>query len=412
MDGTLDISVNGKIWDYLDAGRDAGQSLFALQGARRAGKTYTIMQWLLMQAYNDGDTCVIASMTNEQGRRGAYEDMQNILRSWGKFGELFKVYKSPRRMECARNNTTSGREGVFEFASFDDPETAKGTACDWVFINEANKFTYQQYLDLAANARRGVICDFNPNQHFWIEHELDDSKILKCSWRDNLKHLTPAQIAWFEKLKENALREGATAADYYYYSVYYLNEYSELAGDIFTPAIIRTCEPEQVPLAELRNPVIFGDPSALVGADWFPLTLSAVGADGTIYILDADSTNEGAKAERCAAIERMMSRLDNVRIFIESNGYIGQTFIEYARGENPQEQPQRALPVEGWCSRGDKFDRILAQYQTIRDRVVFVQQPRLAEYLKQVYEFARKCEHDDNIDNIASVCRLHQFIAN
>jgi hypothetical protein len=350
-------------------------------------------------------------MTNEQGRRGAYEDAQTILRSWGAFGGCFDVGKSPRRITCKRNNTTSGREGVIEFSSYDDPETAKGAACDWVFLNEANKFTRQQYLDLAANARKGVICDFNPNRHFWIEDELSAEDVLKCSWQDNVKHLTEAQIKWFERLKENAERKGATAADWYYYAVYYLNEYSELAGDIFTPAIIRTCKSEDVPFTELRNPVIFGDPSALVGSDWFPLTLSAISKDGTIYVLEADSTNEGSRAERCKTIERMLGRLDNTRIYIESNGYIGSSFIEYARGENPNEKPERVLAVEGWCSKGDKFDRILAQYETIRDRVVFVEQPRLNEYLKQVYEFARKCEHDDNIDNVASVCRLHDFIA-
>lgn len=382
----------------------------ALQGARRAGKTYTIMQWLLLNVYNDGDVCVVASMTNEQGRRGAYEDAKNILQSWGTFGALFPIYKSPRRIECERNNTTSGRAGVIEFASFDDPETAKGTACDWVFINEANKFTRQQYLDLAANARKGVILDYNPNQRFWIEDELEDEEILKCSWQDNAKHLTQAQLDWFEKLKENALRDGATAADWYYYKVYYLNEYEELSGNIFTHANIRTCKPDDVP-SGLKNFCVFGDPSALCGGDYFPLTLSATSPDGTIYILDADSTNEGGKAERCRTIERMAGKYDGVRIYIESNGLVGAQFIEYARGENPHEKPDRVLPVEGWCSRGDKFDRILAMYETICNRVVFVEQPLLSEYLKQVYEFARKCEHDDNIDNIATVCRLHQFIA-
>lgn len=382
----------------------------ALQGARRAGKTYTICQWLLINAYNDGDVSIVASMTSEQGRKGAYEDCQTILRSWGAFGELFEVYKSPRRIVCKRTNTTSGRAGVLEFTSYDDPETAKGGACDWAYLNEGNKFTRQQYLDLSANARKGTITDYNPNQHFWIEDELPDAEVLKCSWRDNAKHLTPAQLAWFEKIKANALRDGATAADWYYYSVYYLNEYSELAGDIFTPAILRKCAPDAVPWGSLKNPVVFGDPSALVGADYFPLTLSAAGPDGTIYIIDADSTNEGGKAERVHAIERMMLRLDGVRVYIESNGIIGTNFIEYARGENPNEKPPRVLPVEGWCSRGDKFDRILAAYETIRDRVVFVEQPRLPEYLKQCYEFARKCPHDDNIDNVASVTRLHKFI--
>lgn len=405
---TLQISLNKKIVTYLEQRRP----LMALQGARRAGKTYTICQWLLLQAYNAGDVIVVASMTNEQGRRGAYEDCQNILRSWGEFGlQVFDVFKSPRKIECKRNNTPNNRGGVLEFASFDDPETAKGTACDWVFMNEANKFTRQQYLDLAANARKGVIIDYNPNKHFWVDEELAPEDILLCSWQDNRKHLTDAQIAWFEKLKANALREGATAADWYYYSVYYLNEYSELAGDIFTPAIIQKCKPEDVPYSSLKNFVVFGDPSALCGGDYFPLTLSAIAPDGTIYILDADSTNEGGKAERCRTIERMMQRGDGVRVYIESNGYIGQKFIEYARGEDPNEQPPRRLPVEGWCSRGDKFERILAEYETISSRVVFVEQPLLTDYLRQVYEFARKCEHDDNIDNVASVCRLHKFIA-
>ena len=399
--------MNGKIVRYLE--RRA--PLMTLQGARRSGKTYTICQWLLLNAYNDGDVIQIASMTSEQGRKGAYEDCQNILRSWGRFGDLFDIGKSPRHITCKRTNTTSGRAGVIEFSSFDDPETAKGAACDWVFMNEANKFTLQQYLDLAANARKGVILDYNPNRHFWVDDLLPASDVLLCAWQDNRKHLTPSQLAWFDKLKENALRPEATAVDMYYYSVYYLNQYSELAGDIFTPAIIRRVQPDTVPWPELRNPVVFGDPSALCGGDYFPLTLSAVGPDGTIYILDADSTNEGAKAERCTAIERMLGRLDGVRVYIESNGYIGAQFIEYARGENPNEQPPRTLPVEGWCSRGDKFERIIAQYETIRDRVVFVEQPRLSEYLKQIYEFARKCDHDDNIDNVASVCRVHNFLS-
>jgi copper chaperone CopZ len=110
-----------------------------------------------------------------------------------------------------RSGRSGGRRG--EDGDFDDPETAKGSACDWVFMNEANKFTLQQYLDLAANARKGVVIDYNPNQHFCIDDQLEPEEILLCSWQDNAKHLTPAQLEWFQKLKDNAMREGATAAD-------------------------------------------------------------------------------------------------------------------------------------------------------------------------------------------------------
>ena len=51
----LQILMNGHIVRYLET----RAPLMALQGARRAGKTFTIMQWLLLQAYNEGDVCLI-----------------------------------------------------------------------------------------------------------------------------------------------------------------------------------------------------------------------------------------------------------------------------------------------------------------------------------------------------------------
>ena len=380
-----------------------------LCGTRRASKTWTVCQYALFDILSNGDVWVVATMTDEQGRLGAYEDCKNIIGDFpAGLAQFYDVAKSPRQITC--KSTPNGRHGVIVFKSFQDSETAKGVACDWIFMNEANKFSYQQYLDLAANARKGVILDYNPNQHFWADKLPGDE--LVCIWQRNKKHLTPSQLQWFKQIYDAAHSPNATAVDRYFYDVYYCGKYSDLAGDIFTPAVIRTCKPEEVPWGELRRPVVFGDPSALVGVDYFPLTLSAVAADGTIYIIDANSTNAGAKAERCRTIERMAGRLDGVRVYIESNGLVGAQFIEYARGENQYEQPERTLAVEGWYSKGNKFDRILAQYETIRDRVVFVERPLLPEYLKQVYAFARKCEHDDNIDNIASVCRLHNFLAN
>ena len=54
---TLEISLNKKIATYLERRRP----LMALQGARRAGKTYTACQWFLLNAYNDGDVSLMWS---------------------------------------------------------------------------------------------------------------------------------------------------------------------------------------------------------------------------------------------------------------------------------------------------------------------------------------------------------------
>lgn len=392
--------MNGYITRYLESRR--GHSLMALQGARRAGKTYTVCQWLLLNMYNDGDSVIFASMTAEQGRRGAYEDCRQILSSWGAFGQLFEVLKSPREISCKRNNTTTGRTGVAYFSSYSDPETAKGGACDWVFINEANKFSKQQYLDLAANARKGVILDYNPNVHFWVEEVMDDSEVLKCSWKHNRKHLTQAQLDWFQSIYDAAHREGATAADWYYYLVYYEGQYSELAGTIFTRQNIHIVGGDEVPCADLRQVVLFGDPSALRGADWFPLVLVGKDSAGRFFVLDTDSVNDTSKEERLRAIERMAAQYDNVQIYIESNGLVGIEFREFCENSG--------LVANYWMSRGDKFERIVAHYEELTTRTYFVDNARLGEFLKQVYEFAKKCDHDDNIDAVNSALMVLQYL--
>lgn len=372
--------------------------VIALQGARRSGKTYAIMQFLITQAYNEGDKCLVASMTEAQGRKGAYDDGQRIIESLGEaFAQYWDILSSPKEYRCKARRR--GMVGRISFASFQDPESAKGGAVDWVFINEANKFSWQQYLDLAANARKGVIIDYNPNNRFWVE-DLHITPLI-CHWQDNAQFLTPIQMQYFELLKEKAESPTATSADLYFYRVYYLGEYGEMGGDIFNGGNIDIREAEELP-KELHNAVLFGDPSALRGADFFPLVLMAQDAEGDYWVVDCDSTNTGSREERAKVLKEMAAEIDGVSIYIESNGLVGIDFIEFCQNSE--------IPVNGWCSRGNKFDRIIAEYQNITTRVHFIRHPRLAAFLAQVYDFSKTCEHDDNVDAVASACKVCKFL--
>lgn len=401
------IECSKKIFTYLQS----DLRIKALQGARRAGKTYGICQWLLLKAYNDGSRIIIASMTAEQGRRGAYEDCKDILSNWGALGAFFDVGKTPRKIECARTNTKSGKCGVIEFATFDDPERAKGGACDIAFLNEANKFTYQQFLDISANARECVIFDYNPNVHFWVDTEVKDEDILKVSWQDNIKHLTPSQIEWFEDLKRKAFAPTATSVDLYYYKVYYLNEYAEVRGDIFTPSNIQMISKEDFEKVHKGQAIIFCDPSALCGNDYFAGVLAVRDADNDrIYIADSFSENEGGKLKIFTKIEDFFGRYDKMRIFAESNGHIGGQFIRYSHGLLEFEKPPRTLPIEAWQNRGDKKDRILSAYETIISKVFFVDNIQNQQYLKQVFAYGGdEKEHDDNIDAVVSAIKVLEW---
>lgn len=383
-----------------------------LRGARRSSKTWTVCQFSLLDILQEGDTFVFATMTDEQGRLGSYEDCKNIIESMPPgLKQFYDVAKSPRQITC--KSTPNGRHGVIIFKSFQDSETAKGVACDYVFINEANKFTYQQYLDLAANARKGVILDYNPQEKFWVTEKIPGDELV-CTWQKNRDHLTDAQLQWFQQIYDAAHSPNATAADWYYYLVYYCGEYSELTGNIFTRGNIDIKQPEDVPWERLTHPILFTDPSALRDADYFPAVIAARDKEtGEMWVLDVDSTNSSAPAEvggdpkqdRLQRMLEMAAGYDGTRLWVESNGLPGIEFIENYCNTCGQEWRM-------WHQTKDKFERIVAHYQELTRKTHFVDNPRLGEFLKQVYEFSKKCEHDDNIDCVNSAWMVLQYEKN
>ncbi len=390
----MQININKKIVYFLEKGLKSGTTLFAIQGGRRAGKTFNILQWLLLRMWNEGEQIITASMTQDQGREGAYADCKEILRLWQPLDNYYEVLKQPREITCVRNNTPNSKNGKMIFRSYQDAETAKGGACDWVFINEGNKFSKQQYLDLSANARKGVIVDFNPNEHFWVDEFLTEDKILKLTWQDNIRHLTDAQLQWFKTLKAKAFAPTATDVDRYYYKVYYCGEYAEIGGEIFTKENIHTTAESPSTFDFI---VIFSDPSSLRGADWFANVVAGY-KDGKFYILETFSINQGRKEEVARWAKEKLLEYENARFFVETNGLIGTDFYEFCQRSD--------LPVEAWYSTANKFDRIIAKYEDITSNTFFVETESLEQYLEQIYTFNKRCEHDDNIDAVASAITI------
>lgn len=391
------MNIVGPIWNFLQKQAAQGHTPIALRGPRRASKTWTVVQFLLDRMYQDGDEVIFASMTEVQGDAGVYNDCCKVIADEEWYCNTFAITRSPRRIE-SRCFAANGRRGVATFRSFRDPESAKGAACDWIFINEANKFSLQQYYDLAPNARKGVIIDFNPNFHFWAEEIVPPSQELHVHWEWNRRNLTQSQIQWFEDVTERGTREGHTSADEYYYRVYVLGEYAEISGDIFTPANIRR---EELDLQGLTNYFIYADPSALCGADYFACVLGAE-RDGLLYIVDAFSTNVGGKRDIAEHMQAWCLKYDVREIWIEGNGLVGKQFYE-------EQGSTFGGIMHPYTNRDNKHGRIIGNYENICTKVVFNDTPEMAEFLSQVYEYTNKDSakvHDDNIDAVNSAYEI------
>jgi hypothetical protein len=389
-----ELHVNKKIFTYLVNRHKAGKFVSAVYGGRRSGKTYTISQFLLMQMYNDGDVVNVASMTQEQGRLGAYEDFKKNIDAL-EWSVYFEVLTSPREIRMLHN------KGKAFFNSYKQSETAKGIACDWLYLNEANNFTKQQYTDLVANVRKGVIMDFNPAK-FWVNDYIKPDEQLHTTWMDNAKHLTSAQLDYFAKLKELGDRPDANPVDRRNYLAYYLGQFSELSGKIFHSGNTRFVVDELDKWVGLKKILINCDPSAMRGADYFAMVLSGEDSMGNYVVMDTDSVNIGTREEQAKKLRTWCATYDVESIHIETNGIIGQEFYEYCINSG--------LPVQPLYSRGNKFERIVSRYEDLTSKVVIMDTPRNREYMEQVYMFDEKCEHDDNVDALERMVFLRKIL--
>lgn len=373
------MKLNKKIFSYFNERKGSGS--YILQGGRRSGKTFAVCQRLLLLCYNDYRVVNVASMTQEQGRLGAYADMKTIITSEPLFEKVFTINISPREI---RNNYNGS---VIFFNSYQNSETAKGVACDYLFLNEANNFSEQQYLDLLANVRKAVFIDYNPNIEFWVSKFYQSDDILITTWRDN-PFLTDLQKEYFVQLKERAFSEEASSMDKYLYEVYYLGKHAEAIGTIFTRANILRCG--SIP-ADCEDFYVFCDPSAMVGNDYF-VCVFATYSESTkkIYIIDSLSTNNQTREFVVAYIRKWCMSRDGVTVYIETNGIIGSDFYYYLLNSD--------IPVYPIYSRANKYFRILSSYAGIISDVYFVEHEGLDVFLEQVYDFSESCRHDDNID--------------
>lgn len=385
-----------KIDTYIRDRLNAGKTTFVFRGGRRSGKTFGILKFLMLWSEGfAGTVCNIASMTSEQGRLGAYADAKTIKDlAPAVYGDI-EVLSSPREFRMANGSR-------MHFNQYSNSETAKGIACDWLFVNEANNFSKQQYTDLKANARLGTFIDYNPNCEFWDVDFFDDADICDTTWQDN-PYLTPAQLEYFADLKRLAESPTATEIDRRNYSAYYLGRYYQLNGDIFSEDFFDWSD--AVDFGSIGHFAVFCDPSALRGSDWFACCLSARDNAGRVYILDTYSVNTGDRAGIVRKLREWCKTYDVSKVYVETNGIIGIDFYDFAVNSE--------LNVEGWYSRGGKFDRIIANYQNFRERMTILDTPANREYMKQAYSFAERMrigEHDDNIDALNSSYNMQTMV--
>lgn len=160
---------------------DANTRIVVNQGGSRSSKTYSICQLLILLAHQEnGEVFTIVRKTFPSLRLTVMRDFFEILDSLG-------IYT-----EASHNKTESTYRingNLIEFVSMDMPQKKRGSKRKYLFLNEANELTFEDWTQLNMRTTGRIWVDYNPSDEFhWIYDKViprKDCTFIKSTYLDN-----------------------------------------------------------------------------------------------------------------------------------------------------------------------------------------------------------------------------------
>lgn len=361
--------------------RTKNEPIVILQGSKRSGKTFSILQKIGTDFFQtNGLKYQCFSESPKQQNFGLMSDFQTI------FNPVLKNIKSNATQKTYRHkNNELAFINITDNIKADEIANSLG-ACNVRYINECNSWSLGPVEKLMINNTGQFFFDYNPYREFWVKDLITERNFLRTTWRDN-PFLSKAQIDLFLKWTEAGKKAEVGSYDYWRWQVLCEGIYAEITGEIFTTENIHFSSEKK---KGLHDYIIFADPSNAKGNDYFALTLTAIDDQGRMWLVDSFSCNRIEKVLIAEKIKQWQKDYPVQRTFIETNGEYGLKFFN--------DCTLAQIPVDGWYSRKDKFERIMANFDVITNKVIFSDTPQNRDFAKQIYTFKLDCANDDNID--------------
>lgn len=229
--------------------------IVVVQGGTSAGKTVDIMAILVHYAETHARKKIwVVTDTYGSLEDGAMEDFKNICE--------FRGYLNLLQENKTKHIFTFPNGTRFFFRALTEMK-GRGPRRDVLFVNEANRISWDQFSQLEVRTNERIFLDFNPSAEFWAHTELvnnksrDDVDFVKLNYRGN------------EALNENIIRtleqrRGDGTSNWW--RVYGEGEIGSLEGNVYEGWITVEEIPKTAKL--VRYGVDFGfsnDPTAVVG---------------------------------------------------------------------------------------------------------------------------------------------------
>lgn len=198
------------------------------EGGADSSKSYSIAQLLVQKFKNEyNKVFLVTCKTLPQLKLSAYKLILELLKDYGHYGYL-KHNKSERTLYYRAHNN------LMIFLSIEDPERIKSMEFNYIWMEEAGEFTWDDFINLRKCCRaktkaeepNRIYLSLNPVDELgWINQRLkkqDDVDVIHSTYKDN----PFAQTADIDVL------EGLKGQDDSYYRIYTLGLYAKLKGMI------------------------------------------------------------------------------------------------------------------------------------------------------------------------------------
>ena len=195
---------------------DAKQRVSHHIGGTRSGKTYAILQYLIVKAIETTQNITIVRKSIPSLKRTVLKDFIDILKGLELWHESdFNI----------TDRIWQYNESTIQFISTDDAEKLRGVKSSILFIDEASEIDEESYFQLSIRTEKQIILAYNPtiSPFHWLRLMEDCDRFL-TTYKDN-PYLSKEIIGGIEELKVKNPK---------YWKIYGKGEYAPNEKAVFT----------------------------------------------------------------------------------------------------------------------------------------------------------------------------------
>lgn len=147
-------------------------------GGTRSGKTYAILQWIIVQCLQSKQEVTIVRKTIPSLKRTVMLDFKNIMQALGIYNE--SEFNITDRIHTFFNDST------IQFVSTDNSEKLRGLKSSILWLEEANEIDSESYFQLQIRTTGPIILSYNPtvSPYHWLR-QMEDCSRYFTSYKNN-----------------------------------------------------------------------------------------------------------------------------------------------------------------------------------------------------------------------------------